>query len=294
MTQRKHERVALDTESTLYFPDKKDFLCQTLDVSVGGMKITCKKTKDLFSYIGSDCLIEFLVDIQQGVETKQIFLQAKAQIVNGDLKGVGLAFKGADKETLVLIEKLVVSNLHEDDLIALKAKEGVRIKPNYARHLKSQLGEHITDSVKEIFIAFLSMDVTAGPYVERPDFNDYQPPDTEVTAIIMFSGAIEGGVHLASPLHFAIQAAAAMLGEDSLEFDKEQEDMVWDAVGEIANQVAGGIQTRISGGFDEINLSSPNVITGPNFCVNYSKKLTSVRQFFKSPIGPFYIECFFS
>ncbi|MBF0382686.1 MAG: chemotaxis protein CheX [Magnetococcales bacterium] len=294
MRERQHNRVELDTESTVSFPDNKEFVCRTMDVSLGGMKLSHDNLRELFHYIGKKCLVEFLVDIKEDIETKQVFIQAEAKIANGFPDGVGLAFVGLDADTLPILEKLVTTSLNAADLKALESKKGVRVKSDFTKILKNELGAHIVESVKEIFIAFLNMDVVVGPYVERSDFEEYTPPDTEVTAVILFRGGLTGGIHVASPLHTAIQAAGAMLGEEGLEFKKEQEDMVWDAIGEIANQVAGGIQTRVSDSCDNIDLTPPNVVVGPNFKINYNTNLTSVRQFFKSNAGPFYIECFFT
>ncbi|MEO5333328.1 MAG: chemotaxis protein CheX [Magnetococcus sp. YQC-5] len=294
MLPRQHERVAINTDAILYFPDKKDFICQAVDVSLGGIKVTKQDQKDLFCYIGNTCIIELAIDIPFGIENKRFHLQTKACVVNGDLKGIGLKFEGVDQETMTLLEKLMVSQLQEGDLQTLKDKMGVKVRTSQIKILKTQLEDYIIESVKDVFIAFLAIDVVPGPYVERPEFDEYKPPETEVTGIVLFNGALEGGVHLSSPLHFAIKSAGAMLGEAGLELATQQDDMVWDALGEITNQVAGGIQTRISNNMEGINLTAPNVIIGSNFRINYNKHLSSVRKFFSSPFGPFFIECFFS
>ncbi|MBF0462315.1 MAG: chemotaxis protein CheX [Magnetococcales bacterium] len=294
MFNRQHERVELNTDAVLRFAGQAKLVCKTLDVSLGGMKVASQEMKEMYPFIGSDCLVEFAVEILVGVVNKQFVVQLKARVVNGDPRGVGLKFEGVDEETLSLIEKLVVSRLHEEDLSTLRNKGGISIRAPYANILKTHLEEYILESVKEVFIAFLGIDVIPGPYVERPDFNDYAPPDTEVTGIILFNGALEGGVHLASPLHFAVKAAGAMLGEAGLELANEQEDEVWDALGEITNQIAGGIQTRMSSSLEDISLTAPNIVIGSNFRVNYSKNLSSVRKFFRTPFGPFFVECFFS
>lgn len=293
MFNRQDERVVLDTEATLCFSDKKDYICQTLDISLGGIKVSSKE-REVYKYIGSECHVKFVIETLIGIEDKRLVLHARARVVNGTTEGIGLRFEKVDRETLAIIEKVVVAQISKDDINTLKGKEGVFIRSNYTKALKAELGEHIIESVKEIFIAFLSIDVVPGPYIERHDFDSYKPPETEVTGIVLFSGALDGGIHLASPLHFAIKAAGAMLDEAGLELEQEQDDMVWDAFGEITNQIAGGVQTRISDEFQGINLTAPNVISGANFQINYSKNLSSVRQFFRTPFGPFFVECFFS
>ncbi|MBF0145618.1 MAG: chemotaxis protein CheX [Magnetococcales bacterium] len=294
MFLRQHERIAFDTEAVLYFPDKKEFICKTLDISVGGIKVARESLKELYGYIGDHCIVELALTVPNGLEMKSVFLQSKAVVVNGDIRGIGVKFEGLDHETLTLLEKVVSRECVEEDLSVLKSKEGITVKPSYNKVLVSQLDGLIVESVKEVFIAFLGIDVVPGPYMERPAFQEYKPPETEVTGIVLFNGALEGGIHLSSPMHFAIKAAGAMLGVAGLDLEKQQEDMVWDALGEITNQVAGGVQTRISSSFESISLTAPNIVIGPKFRINYSKNLTSVRKFFRTPYGPFFIECFFS
>ena len=291
--QRQHERIDLQTDVTLSFPDKTDFACIALDISLGGMKVSSKEQGNLYKHIGDECILEILIDIPEGAILKPFCLQTKARIVNGDPKGVGLAFQGMDQEALLLLDKLIKNRLREGDLSALQSKDGISITLRRGTVLKTQLEEYLISATKDVFIAFLSIAITPGPYVERPDFDEYQPPNAEVTGIVLFNGTIEGGIHLASPLHFALKAAESMLGIAGLELSEQQDGMVWDALGEITNQIAGGVQTRLSDSLEGINLTAPNVVTGCNFSINYSKKLSSVRQFFMSPFGPFYVECFF-
>ncbi|MEO5340042.1 MAG: chemotaxis protein CheX [Magnetococcus sp. MYC-9] len=294
MIVRQHERVDFQTTCTLHLADGGEVVCHTLDVSLGGMKVGNQSPHSLLLLIGSLCLVEFpLPSFGEGAGEGTL-LKTKALIVNGDLRGVGLAFQGLDQETLLLLKKLVGRSLQEEDLQTLSNKPGVAIQGPHVKFLKSQLQEHIIEAVKEIFIAFLAIDVIPGPYMERPDFDEYIPPETDVTGVIHFHGALEGGVHLATPLHFAINAAGALLGEAGLEFDTQQDDMVWDAFGEITNQVAGSIQTRLSSQFNEINMTAPNVVVGPNMRIKYRSTFSSVRQFFRSSFGPFFVECFFS
>ncbi len=290
---RRYERVAFNAECTLHLPDGRPVVCRTLDVSLGGVKVTCQTPRGLSPYMGVDCQLEFPVNILGDISSGETFLKAHARIVNGDASGVGLSFQGVDQESLELLKKLVENTLQSSDLETLRDKGGLTLQGQHVKVLKVLLEEHIAEAVKEIFIAFLAMDVALGPYVERPEFEAYCPPETDVTGVILFHGALEGGVHLAAPLHFAINAAGALLGEAGLDFKEQQSEEVWDAFGEIVNQVAGSIQTRLSNHFSEINMTAPTVVIGPHAGGTYHKTLSSVRHFFGSPFGPFYVECFF-
>lgn len=294
MFERQHERVSFDTKVTLRFADDAEFVCKSVDVSVGGMRVASSEIKGIFSYIGDLCILRFTIHAPAREKPRPFIIQIKASVVNANPTGVGLKFEGVDQETLVILEKLVSGRFVQDDLSTLQNKGGVSVTKPFTKILKSQLEEYITDSVKDVFIAFLSIDVTPGPYVERPEFDNYEPPDTDVTGIVLFNGALEGGVHVACPLHFSVKAAGAMLGEAGLELADTQPEEVWDAFGEITNQIAGGVQTRMLSSFDDIHLTPPNVVVGPNLRINYSKNFSSVRKFFKTPFGPFFVECFFA
>ncbi|MEO5363084.1 MAG: chemotaxis protein CheX [Magnetococcus sp. DMHC-8] len=294
MITRQYERVVFESECILQLPRGVNVVCRTLDVSLGGVKVTSQTSHDLLSHLGADCVVEFPVVIPDGLPEGSAYLKTQARIVNGDDSGVGLSFRGVDQESLALLKKLVEQTLQSSDLNTLRDKDGVAVQGPHVKVLKVLLEEHIAEAVKEIFIAFLTMDVGLGPYVERPDFEEYRPPETDVTGLIRFSGDLEGGVHLAAPLHFAINAAGALLGEAGLDFTQQQDDMVWDAFAEVVNQVAGSIQTRLSGHFEDITMSAPVVTLGPPARSAYRSSLSSVRHFFGSAFGPFYVECFFA
>ncbi|MBF0096297.1 MAG: chemotaxis protein CheX [Magnetococcales bacterium] len=295
MINRRYERVTFDTECILHLTDHRSMECRSLDVSLGGLKVTNSSPQVLYPYIGTNCLIEFplMVPGEEEEEPTQTVLKVQARIVNGDALGIGLAFQGVDRDTQGLLQKLVSRTLQAGDLLELQGKEGITIQGPHVRLLKVELQDHLAEAVREIFIAFLGMNVTLGPYVERPDFAEYAPPETDVTGVVLFNGSLEGGVHLAAPLHFAINAAGALLGEAGLDFRQEQDAMVWDAFGEITNQVAGSLQTRISSEFPDIRMTAPLVVQESNEHIRYKRTLNSVRHFFGSAFGPFYVECFF-
>lgn len=154
------------------------------------------------------------------------------------------------------------------------------------------IGEHLSDamieSVHDIFLAFLSLEVFPGPSIEKPDDTPYEPPKTDMTALIGFSGAVRGGIHLACPQHVALTLAGSLSGTS---FDTVCPDSN-DALGELANMIAGGVQTRLAS-LGEIQLTPPAIISGSNVDLSYQKNLSSVKQYFKLDAGPFFVECFF-
>lgn len=154
---------------------------------------------------------------------------------------------------------------------------------------KKEFAGLIKEAVHDVFLAFLDLETSAGPMILKKEDDVYKPPETEVTVIINFSGGIHGGVHLASPLHLALQLAGEFSGEtyDSL-FGE-----AGDGFGELGNMIAGGIQTMLADRFGDINLTPPTIIYGTDYRLQYKANFDSVKQYFRSDVGPFYVEFFF-
>ncbi|MBF0109406.1 MAG: chemotaxis protein CheX [Magnetococcales bacterium] len=155
--------------------------------------------------------------------------------------------------------------------------------------MKEEFALMIKESVHDLFVAFLGQEVTPGPLVSKKEADPYRPPDTEVTAIINFSGGLQGGVHLASPRHTAMQLTNAFSGEEYLELFGE----AGDGFGELNNIIAGGLQTRLSERFGNINLTPPTLIAGTDYKMQYKTNFFSIKQYFKCDAGPFFVEFFF-
>ena len=155
--------------------------------------------------------------------------------------------------------------------------------------MKEEFANLIKESVRDIFLAFLSMDISPGPMISKKGESFYKAPETEVTVIINFSGGIHGGVHLASPLHLALKLATDFSGE---EYDSIFGE-AGDAFGELGNMIAGGLQTKLSDRFSTINLTPPTIVSGNDYRMQYKTNFESIKQYFKSDAGPFYVEFFF-
>ncbi|HAT49746.1 MAG: chemotaxis protein CheX [Nitrospirae bacterium] len=155
--------------------------------------------------------------------------------------------------------------------------------------MKLEFAKMIKDSVQELFEAYMPVEVTPGPMVSKKEADPYRPPDTEVTAVINFSGGIQGGVHLACPTHTAVELAASFADEDFKVISGE----AGDAFGEMNNIIAGGLQTRLSDHYGSINLTPPTMITGTDYEMHYKTNFHSIKQYFKCDSGPFFVEFFF-
>jgi chemotaxis protein CheX len=93
----------------------------------------------------------------------------------------------------------------------------------------------------------------------EPDEDKVTAP--EFTAMVGFAGQLRGVLSLRCSSKSAAIMAAKMLGVEVSHGDEQ----VWDAVGEIANMIAGNFKNKLNGMGDGCMLSVPTVITGSDY-----------------------------
>ncbi|MFO7986139.1 MAG: chemotaxis protein CheX [Desulfatiglandaceae bacterium] len=113
-------------------------------------------------------------------------------------------------------------------------------------------------AVKEVFETMIEIPFTVG----KPSLKKDGMPTHDVSSIIGISGNVTGCVVITLSEKTALQLASALIGDEIPEMD---EDCI-DAIGEIANMVAGSAKN----GFPVANtsLSVPTVVLGKHQ-VNY-------------------------
>jgi chemotaxis protein CheX len=82
-----------------------------------------------------------------------------------------------------------------------------------------------------------------------------------MSAIIGFAGNLSGVLSLHFSRSSASKIASALLGMEIAEGD----EMIRDAMGEMANMVAGGFKNRVSGNVETLKISIPSVIEGKGY-----------------------------
>lgn len=118
----------------------------------------------------------------------------------------------------------------------------------------------------------------------EPFAKDNHNPENEVSGIIGLSGRAQGIVVLGLNREAALDATEAMLLERPSEINGD----VTDAVGELANIIAGGAKAQLE--HLELNVSLPTVITGRHYCVDFPSKVTPICIPFDSAWGPITVE----
>ncbi len=85
-----------------------------------------------------------------------------------------------------------------------------------------------------------------------------------VTAIVGFAGHFTGLLNLHVPKSLALRFTSSMLG---IEVTKLNSD-VDDALGEIANMIAGSLKHHLSKDGHEVRLSIPSIVTGDEYIIS--------------------------
>lgn len=118
----------------------------------------------------------------------------------------------------------------------------------------------------------------------EPFAKENHNPENEVSGIIGLSGKAQGIVVLGLNRTAALSATEAMLLERPPEINGE----VTDAVGELANIIAGGAKAKLE--HLELSTSLPTVITGKSYCVDFPSKVTPICIPFDSAWGSITVE----
>lgn len=107
-------------------------------------------------------------------------------------------------------------------------------------------------SIRQVFSTMVGVDVQ----VLKPEAKTDNKPQAGVSGVIGFSGDATGACLLCFPTDVACKLASAFSGE---EMDRDHPDFA-DAIGELANMVAGGAKAQFGG--LNVNISLPSVVIG--------------------------------
>ena len=123
------------------------------------------------------------------------------------------------------------------------------------------LSQHLMTDVREIFGSMVGLeDLLHLPVQIDPvtNFNDC------ISALVGLAGTYNGLVSLHMPSTLAMKATSSMLGMEVTEVD----DDVNDAMGEIANMIAGSFKQHLSKSGLDIHLSTPSVVHGKEYVIS--------------------------
>jgi chemotaxis protein CheX len=128
------------------------------------------------------------------------------------------------------------------------------------KEMITDLEELVTSAVTELFSTMLGMDMQPVPLA--PGFGN---GDTHVAGTVGFVGRLTGVVYVYTTLSFARRITATLLALPDTEI--VEDEMINDAMGEIANMLVGHMKSRISDRGMPCVLTIPSVVRGSHFSV---------------------------
>lgn len=146
--------------------------------------------------------------------------------------------------------------------------------------MKAEFINPFVVSTCDVFSMMLACELTRGQLEMKQD----TIPAYEISGVIGMTGRAAGTIVVSLSREMAIRVAGALLGEQPDSINAE----VIDAVGELANMVAGGAKARLEG--LELSIGLPTVICGKNHTVNFPSSATPFVIPFASAWGPISIE----
>jgi len=140
----------------------------------------------------------------------------------------------------------------------------------------------VEDATCEIFETMLMTQVSAGePLESRPEVFT-----NGISGLVGMAGGYRGML----AIHCSDQVAMAITG-NFLGIDVESvDDDVNDAIGEMANMLAGCVKTTLAEGGKDVKLSIPSAIGGSEYSLDCQSDANLVIMPFKMPDGEFLVE----
>ncbi|HEY5672095.1 MAG TPA: chemotaxis protein CheX [Malonomonas sp.] len=144
----------------------------------------------------------------------------------------------------------------------------------------------IIDSTEEIFSTMIFIDISA----EEGLFEGKQILDCHVSSMIGLSGDISAMLAIHCPGNIGLEIAGAMLGMELEEVDAD----VKDALGEIANMLAGGLKEKFAQENIHLELAIPTTVSGKGYSISSPTRSNRVIIPFNLKQGQFFVEMKYS
>ncbi|MCA1796539.1 MAG: chemotaxis protein CheX [Geobacteraceae bacterium] len=144
------------------------------------------------------------------------------------------------------------------------------------------LQKNITDATTEIFETMIMVDINAGdPILEK--INNFK---CSVSGVIGLAGSCKGMLAIHLPDKVAMSITGSFLGMDVTEVD----DDVTDAIGELANMVAGNIKMILDEAGNNVTVSIPSCVHGEEYSMDTVSDSQRVVIPFNIESGRFLVE----
>ncbi len=144
------------------------------------------------------------------------------------------------------------------------------------------IGQEITDSTKEVFSTMIMMELEADPPLEGRG----GAFDSQISSMLGLGGQIRGMLAVHCPEKVAKGITGSFLGMEVTELDED----VKDAIGEVANMVAGNMKTFFAAKDIDVVLAIPTSVIGESYRTSGIIGATRIVVPFMSPDGIFWVE----
>lgn len=144
------------------------------------------------------------------------------------------------------------------------------------------IGREIALGAQDVFSTMLMIDLES----EATVINQRLPLQSNLTAMIGLGGGIRGVLAVHCPAAVAKAITSTFLGMEVNELDED----VKDAIGEIANMVAGNLKVSLAGEGVDIELAIPTSVVGESFNVCGAARAQRVIVPLRMSGDPFWIE----
>ncbi|MBF0626482.1 MAG: chemotaxis protein CheX [Magnetococcales bacterium] len=285
-------RYPLFAKAELLLPDGRLLPLATRNLSLSGLLVEGARLAE--SLLDKLCVLKLLFhpEAARGWEGDPLVLEFQCRVARLSNDHLGLAMVGMEADRYTSLDGILEESGHDPELLLERLRRHARLRAEEIdiTLLKETLGGFIVRAVEEIFETMLTLPLTTGAaWTSLPDAS-YHPPEAEVSALVTFNGVINGGIHLFTTRELAVALAQDLAGTPIRELNDEAKD----GFGELANMVAGGVQTGLSVDFERINLTPPTLVIGHDYQMAYKSGSHSVKQVFHIPGGSFCVECFFT
>jgi len=132
-----------------------------------------------------------------------------------------------------------------------------------------EYSQTIIESTQEIFSSMIMLDVTPG----EPFIRSHNMLKNSISGLIGLAGTTKGMLAIHLPNAAALAVTTAFLGMEVEEIDED----VRDAVGELANMLAGSVKSALDPKGSDIKLSMPSAVYGEEYsvdCLAHAQSIT--------------------
>jgi len=141
---------------------------------------------------------------------------------------------------------------------------------------------YVKDATFEVFESMVMMEIASG----EPNYNGSKKIDSIISSMIGLAGDLKGMVVIHCPEEVAKKITSGMLGMEVDEVDAD----VKDALGEIANMVAGGLKVSLEGEGCNVELALPSTVIGRSIRMSSGVGSKRIMVPFNIPSGEFGVE----